>query len=321
MVIIKFEKGQGLGNQLFNYASGLGISKALKYDLGIINFNLFKGKNFLNLKKFKKVSHEHAKNNFIEQRFYINQLNAYNYVFDNEIFKIKKKTLISGIFQDEKYFKNIKINKNIEFKKNIFTKISKKFFYIDFKNSCFLNIRGGEYKNTKELILPKSYWENSVLYFKKKKKKFFFIVTDDKKYSKKLFPDIPIVGDNIAECYYLLMKSNNIIISNSAFSYFPINNSPNKNIVAPLFWGRFNNNFKIWVSLSNIYKNYAYMNNTGSIIKKNELKKNLGYNLNFFKNYKIKTNLLDLDRPLIKKVIPKKILQIIRYLRYGLKDI
>lgn len=321
MLIVKFEKGQGLGNQLFNYISGLGIAKTMKYKLGIINYNLFKGKNFIRLNNFYKVNNKQVKNFFFEERFYIKELKSYNYNYDDSVYKIKKNTLICGSFQSEQYFKNIQIDNNIVFKKKIFNDISIKFSKINFNNSCILNIRGGEFKNKKYLVLPKIYWIQCINFFKKKKISNFYIVTDDKKYASSIFPNIKIIGDNIAECYYLLLNSKNVIVSNSSFPYFPLMSYKKKRILAPLYWGRFNNSIKIWISLSNIYKNYNYVDINGNILDKNYIKKTYINNLYFLNQFKVKTNYYNLDKSFIKKILPKKIIKIIRLIRYGLNDI
>ena len=321
MIIVKFEKGQGLGNQLFNYISGLGIAKILKYKLGIINYNLFKGKDFLKLKNFNKVNIRRVKNFFFEERFYIKELKSYNYNYDDSVFKIKKNTLISGSFQSEQYFKNIRIDNNIVFEKKIFNRIFIKYSKLNFDNSCILNIRGGEFKNKKYLVLPKIYWMNCINFFKKKKISNFYIVTDDKKYASSMFPNIKIIGDTIAECYYLLLNSKNVIISNSSFSYFPLMSFKKKKILAPLYWGRFDNNLKIWVSLSNVYKNFNYVDQIGNILNKKYIKKTYNKNLVFLNQFKVKTNYYDLDKSLIKKILPKKIIKMIRFFRYRLNDI
>jgi hypothetical protein len=323
MIIIKFEKGQGLGNQLFNYISGFALAKKLNYKLGIIDHKYFKGKNFLELKKFQKTYLKQIDNSFYEESFYVEKdINSYIYDFDEQVLKLKKNTLINGVFQNEKYFSNIKIKDAINFKKFIYKKNANFFANIDFKNSCILNIRGGEFKYKRNLILPKSYWQNCISYFKKKKISKFYIVTDDPKYVKNLFPNIKILGSNIEECYYVLSKSINCAVSNSSFSYFPLASNQNtKTVIAPLFWGRFGNNCDLWVSLSNIYSKWKYMNINGKIVDKEFLRKNYLYNLKYLSSYKIRTNLNNLDQSFFKKKMPIQIKKFLRYMRHGLKDI
>ena len=51
MLVIEFKKGQGLGNQLWNYVVLRSISDLNNFKFKILNFNDFKGKNFLHLEK------------------------------------------------------------------------------------------------------------------------------------------------------------------------------------------------------------------------------------------------------------------------------
>ena len=46
MIFIKFEEGQGLGNQLWNYITLRSIAKYKSYDFCVLNFHNFKGINF-----------------------------------------------------------------------------------------------------------------------------------------------------------------------------------------------------------------------------------------------------------------------------------
>ena len=86
---------------------------------------------------------------------------------------------MNGLFQSEKYFFNYDINNFIKVREN-----NIKFS----KNVCLLNIRGGEYKRFKNLILPKIYWDNAVKNMKSINKNLTFkIITDDYKYADKLF--------------------------------------------------------------------------------------------------------------------------------------
>lgn len=54
MIYINFKKGQGLGNQLWLYASALNIAKKNNMKLIILNYKNFVAKSFLTL-KFSKL--------------------------------------------------------------------------------------------------------------------------------------------------------------------------------------------------------------------------------------------------------------------------
>ena len=54
MIIIEFREGQGLGNQLWYYASAKSIADKLNFELVIQNYHLFKGKKFLKIQFLMK---------------------------------------------------------------------------------------------------------------------------------------------------------------------------------------------------------------------------------------------------------------------------
>ena len=174
MIYLEFLEGQGLGNQLWNYVALRSISRKLGFGYEIISPENFKGKNFLDIKYSEKYkedvssiysnekSYEYI---FREKLYYDKVLQTFASDFDSEILKIKSNTLIKGLFQSEKYFFNNDINKFIKLKKS-----NKKNLKTS-KNVCLLNIRGGEYKRFKNLILPKSYWLNAIKNMRKIEKK------------------------------------------------------------------------------------------------------------------------------------------------------
>ena len=166
MIFIKFKKGQGLGNQLWNYATLRSIAKFLSYDYKVLDFENFKGINFLDIDDTNNKNYKYNEgnlNNFNEDLFYDEDLKTISCNYDKSILEVKENTLLNGLFQSEKYLKPNKLIikdfikiKNFKFNNNE-----------DWENLCILNIRGGEYKRHKNLILPKSYWDNAILNIKK----------------------------------------------------------------------------------------------------------------------------------------------------------
>ena len=224
MIYIKFEKGQGLGNQLWLYAAAISISKKLKCQVHIINYSEFVGKKFIILKRSRKKNKK-IKFIFKERFYYDAKIKHVSHFYDNRFTSIKKNTLLVGYFQDERYF----LSQNIQF--NALIKLKRKRIIRFNNNTCVLNIRGGEYKRHKNLILPRKYWINSIKKMRIKKVKKFIIVTDDKRYAKKLFPRYGIISDSVKLCFEYLMYCKNIVVSNSSFSYFPIKIGEKKKIL------------------------------------------------------------------------------------------
>ena len=322
MIYINFKKGQGLGNQLWLYASALNIAKKNNMKLIILNYKNFVAKSFLTL-KFSKLKKKKIDNYFFERFYYDKDLNYISHFFDERSLYIKKNTLLEGYFQDERYLDKKKLDIN----KYIFFKNKKKLnsVYLD-KKSCILNIRGGEYKRHSDLILPKNYWTNAIQLMIKKKITKFLIITDDTNYCKKLLPGYPIISGSIEKCFMYLYKAKNLIVSNSSFSYFPIymqNNIPY--VIAPGYWARHNSKLRRWASVSNYYPGWEWIDDRGLIMKKNQIIKSLTKTENM---YKMKYNLLSefnkFDHLGIRKYMPvilkryiKKILSYLFPLKFG----
>ena len=275
MIYIKFKKGQGLGNQLWNYCSGLSIAERLGKSFQILDYDNFKAKDFLKIKRFSINKSEKNKefsphtyknlpteiNTFQERLYYDADLKYIASCFDERVTNIKNNTLLEGLFQSERYF----FNDLLKLKRYI--KLSKRSIKNNPINSnvCIMNIRGGEYKRHKNLILKKDYWEKAMQNFQNLKKiEKFLIVTDDYKYCYKLFPDLEIISNDIERCYSTIYNCSNIILSNSSFAYFPCKTGTEKTVIAPKFWARHYEE-KLWSSPCNIYKNWIWQNKEGVI--------------------------------------------------------
>ncbi len=289
MILIEFHEGQGLGNQLWLYSAARVLADFKNCDLYIENEFLFKGKNFLKIKyKSSKYIPKNLKKNLVvynEPFFYDSLFKTFITFYDNNFFKINKCTVLRGLFQSEKYLRGV--NNNIEsiiqFKSNPQGGLKK----LD-HNICVINLRGGEFKRHKDLILPLVYWQKAILYMKSKKNISKFIaVTDDKFYAKEMFPDFDIISNNVELCFKYLTLAKYLIVSNSSFSYFPIAMNRNKPfVIAPHNWARFNNPLNLWIAPCNFYKKWYWMNIKGRLFKYSELSKSVNktwhhYNLHY----------------------------------------
>ena len=292
MIFLEFLDGQGLGNQLWNYVALRSICKKLGLGYKVINPQKFKGKNFLDISYTnslgknilsKKSEEIEVKNFFYEQLYYDNELQSYACDFDKRIKKIRSNTHIKGLFQSEKYLFDFDINEFINLKNQLKTKSKIS------KNHCILNIRGGEYKRHRNLILPKSYWLNAIENMKNIKSDLIFsIVTDDYNYASKILPNLNIISGNTSDDFYNLLNANYLIVSNSSFAYFPITlgKKPQK-VIAPSNWSRFGNLHNRWISPANYYKNWSYQNIKGEIIEKREIEKSIKETKELYSSYNI----------------------------------
>ena len=307
MIGLKFKDGQGLGNQLWNYIACRCIAKKNNYNFTIFNRDLFKGKSFLRIDY--GVNTEIKDFTLIKENLYYDQSLEYiSSIYDSKFEKLQKKSLIEGLFQDERYFFSYK-----NFIKKFLVLITKNKSNFD-KDTCVLNIRGGEYKRHKKLILPKSYWDNSIDTMKSKFNiKNFIIVTDDYYYAKDLFPKFEIITNNIEKCFSALVEAQYLIISNSSFSYFPIKLGQSKFIIAPKYWSRFENKLSRWASPCNLYEGYHFIDQNGKLFSYQDcLKEKEDLEDLYIKNNNLKFDDSYLDLSGIRKYFPKKFREILK---------
>lgn len=312
MINIEFEKGAGLGNQLWLYASMRGIAKQLNKKFSITNYDNFKGKDFLLIDKGIENQDSDFRD-FFEELIYDDFFNTLIANFDNSINYTSGNLKLNGIFQSEKYFFGETENLyNWITPSNKVIEKSKKY-----ENKIILNIRGGEYKRHKDLLLPKSYWDNAIISMKKKyPKNDMIIVTDDFHYSSNLFNELDIISDDVEECYAALYGAKSLIISNSSFSYFPIKTRKDKPfVIAPINWARYNNIYNLWISPANFYSDWYYLDSNKNLKSYDDLQPELKKTILFFdENFKLKISSKN-------KIVKNKYYFIPKFLKNSLKAI
>ena len=183
-------------------------------------------------------------NHFHEARFFDPDIDCVVSCFDKRVLDIEQSANLEGLFQSEEYFFGdiSKLKKYIRVKKEWIDKVTIP------PDTCILNVRGGEYKRHKDLILPISYWNAAIKNMKEQKSiTKFLIVTDDVKYANSILPQYEILRGGVAECYVALHKAKYLVLSNSSFSYFPVKtNESIPFVIAPKHWARFGNKFNKW---------------------------------------------------------------------------
>ena len=211
MIVTELHRGQGLGNQLWAYVVTRVLALDKGFDFGIINSNEFKGRDFLSLDFGLKLKARPTPddgldiilpkgvfNYFSEKNTWYDKFNCDITDYDPGLLAVGDDTKIAGYFQSEKYISHRKS----EIKS--WLTVSAEFDCRDFSNeyTCVLNIRGGEYKGTPDLILQKKYWIDAINNMHKIRPDMnFVIVTDDVRYTKKLLPDYPSFHFTIGKDY------------------------------------------------------------------------------------------------------------------------
>ena len=299
-IVINFTNGQGLGNQLWIFFSGIQIAQKLNCKIEFGNGKVFKGF-FLIKRKFITKKFIEIKRKYIikESHDLFTNLEVTNY--EVEIKNIKKLLKIN----DLEIIGSLQNSKFIPSKKKILKYL--KFKSLKVNSNCTIHVRGGDYKNT--IVKPsKKFYESALTLFKKKK---ILIITDDIKYASSLLPKYPIsrhkknywdhltsrhhFSGGIEKDFLKIACSNYNIISASTFSFWASYIGSlffKKKIVAPAFWFA-NRVSKSWWSPLNIFINkWIYIDSDGKIIK--IFKKNarpafsVNFNQNKFLNFAIR---------------------------------
>lgn len=256
--------GQGLGNQLWAYATCRSIADQLNLPHRIANIERFKGHSFLDIDEGDTTTIAPVRL-FKEELFYDHELDYFSSDFDSRVLGLSDGARIHGLFQSEEYFfgDSDRLSRYVRLKD---TYKNKKIIAED---CCVVYIRGGEYKRHRDLILPKSYWldamENMTRLYGITD---FLVVTDDDAYVKALLPGVPLLTPGAMEDdYAALYQAKYAIIANSSWGYFPVKTGVQKTcIIAPMHWAKFNNKKRRWASPANLYTDWLWQDVDGALV-------------------------------------------------------
>ena len=277
MVVIKVIGG--LGNQLFQYALGRAIEIKLGYDVkfDISDFETYKLRNF-ELDKFKTKLELSSKfenillGNIISKSIYkihslfpnyisISSLNYYlesEFKFVNNLFQIPENIYLSGYWQSEKYFREIKnvLIDELILKNQPSVENSKYLQKITNSNSVSIHIRRGDYiedisANNIHGFCGLDYYNKSICKIESQiNNPTFFVFSDDINWAKNNIKSkftiyfVDINSDKPEEDLRLMSNCKHNIIANSSFSWWAawLNPNINKIVIAPQLW--FANQYK-----------------------------------------------------------------------------
>ena len=263
---IRIKLTGGLGNQMFQFATGFAIAKKnnvrLSLDLSYINqrqlfngfelekvFDIYSKVSFLNnALSFKSVNFKEILNK-IDITFY--NFKEPHFHYTSNILDIPKHSFLDGYWQSELYFKNY--SKEIKKIFNFSDQLNEQNYLIandiNKNDSVSIHIRRGDFllkRNNNHKIDLKNYYlkaiDKSSKCFKNPK---YFIFTDDSLWVTENFildysyivVDVNRGAKSFLDMYLMsLCKSN--IIANSSFSWWSawLNNNKDKIIYAPKDW-------------------------------------------------------------------------------------
>jgi hypothetical protein len=281
MIGSAFYKGQGLGNQLWVYAVVRAAALRGNYDFGMVNPNYFKGKDFLNLdfgkslhQRRHKPSHKIPKgfsSIYLEKKTFNKEFDCDVSGFDQNIFLPPDATFLEGSMQSENYILDYKHQIS-----NWFNVSGKEF------DGCVINLRGGEYKNNRDLFLGKKYYSDAISHILENDSNCkFLVVTDDPKLATEFFPHYSIVSSGgvkimlrkiyispksslIGQDFSLIQNAKYLILSNSSFSWWGAwTNSKVERVIAPKYWARHNISNGFWSQGDSLTRGWDWLDRNG----------------------------------------------------------
>ncbi len=290
MIGTEFIDGQGLGNQLFCYVTARAIALENGYEFGTagqerfaVNIHSDRGMYFMDVDLGKSISQEEKKKyqvyHDVETRLYIgnsrHDLTHGCYVAgaDPAIHDVQDNTLLYGNMQDESYF----IRYLPQVRQWLKVKPEYDSYEYSRENLCIINMRGGEYTGSPELLIHKKYWLQGMSEMKKIRPDMeFMIVTDDVRTANRMLPGIEAHHFDIGKDYVTLKNAHYLLLSNSSFACLPAHTSETlKFAIAPKYWARHNVSDGYWASEQNIYSLFHYMDRQGRMFTAEECRQEL----------------------------------------------
>jgi hypothetical protein len=259
----------GLGNQMFQYAIGIGLAKrnndVLKLDItgfghqegfatprkyALNCFNI--EENFATkeeIMRFKYGNYLSSKLKLPSRKTYVREKRI-NY-FDENVYNHQGDTYLEGYWQTEKYFADIRKTIVSDFSLRDEKDLDKALLAdVANSNSVSLHVRRGDYvsdKGTNQFhgVCGLPYYLEAIAYLKEKiSKPTLYVFSDDIRWVKEnLKTDLQIkyVSNGQIKDYeelILMSKCKHNIIANSSFSWWGawLNGNPNKIVIAPKKW-------------------------------------------------------------------------------------
>jgi hypothetical protein len=276
--------GQGIGNQLWSWATVKSIAKRNNYKFGIQAPWRFKGKNFLKIDFGEKVFGIAPKlpsprkpigirHYYREKSIYLGDLDVSSY--DQRLESVVDKTKIDGVFQCERYI--------YESKEDIARILEVERPSILGKGDCIIHIRGGDFKGNSRVSLPSDYYHNAMKVMLDCDPEMNFILcTNDVKHARdvlgsKSFKIISDYSDSeiysgpdgkvdirVERDFAFLQHARYAIIANSSFSWWGAWTNVNaKLIIAPKYWANHNNNGPNWSTGGILTRDWIYIDTMG----------------------------------------------------------
>jgi hypothetical protein len=231
-----------LGNQMFQYASTLGIARKLGVPFAIPNHTEIVNDGLGNKLRIELFEVFNIKPDHIK---FVNGINAQEQIFefDSKFFSLNSEIdhNLVGFFQTEKYFQHSKNEIRNQFDFLDYIKDDCEGMIETVNNSIALHIRRGDYliNSDNHYNLTLDYYRNALDHFDKYQQVIIF--SDDPKWCKEqeLFSeDRFLVSETGNSRYdlYLMSKCSDFIIANSTFSWWGAWLADKGKVIAPKIW-------------------------------------------------------------------------------------
>lgn len=286
MITTEFYHGQGLGNQLWSYASLVAVAKQLNFDFGFQSIDRFKGRRIFDLDFGRRVVGlkssgpglrlNSAATNWFMEKWEFHPLDGSNVTgIDPRLFQIRDHTKIDGYFQSE--------NLILPIKEYLLARLQLAQQHQNIQNRCVINLRGGEYVHHSELFLGFRYYKNAIQNMLKLNPNLeFVVVTDDVRLANEFFPSYNVVSqesrnfdskgretfdaDKASLDFAILQSASYLILSNSSFSWWGAwTNRKAKAVIAPKYWARHNTSDGYWSLGDSLTRGWLWQDIEGSI--------------------------------------------------------
>ena len=290
MIGTEFLPGFGLGNQLFVYVAARALAEDKGYTFGIChpeclanNMHSDCGMYFMDIDMGEVISEDQKARmkrfDDADDRLYLGNSNhdmthgAYVSGASEDFWKIEDNTLLYGNLQDERYFaghlEDLKewLKVKPEYESDRYTA----------DDLCVIHMRCGDYENSPELWLDRSYWLHGIRKMREINPAMrFIIITDRIDSAHKILPEYEAIRGSLGEDYVTLKNARYLLLGNSSFPVFPaLTSTTLVYAIAPKYWARHNVSDGYWASEQNIYSCFHYMDRKGRIFSPEECRAEL----------------------------------------------
>ncbi len=290
MIGTEFDRGQGLGNQLFVYVTARAIAAERGVPFGtagrenfVHNIHDDSGMYFMDIDLGEEITpgmkKDMARFDDADDRLFMGTSahdithGIYVSAADDNIHEVADNTLLYGNLQAESYFDRY----SEEIKDWLKVKPEYDTHEYTADDLCIIHMRCGDYRNEPALFLGRSYWLKGVRNMRRINPDMrFLIITDEVENAHKVLPGFDAVTNDIGRDYAIIKNARYLLLSNSSFAVFPAMTSTElKYAIAPKYWARHNVSDGYWASEQNIYSFLHYQDRKGRIWEPDECKAEL----------------------------------------------